>query len=256
MSKNIIDNMKELDNNSVVNKTYDDVIHPTASFLGVTVCRTIKVAFAPIRSLIWSAEKLEEWVLNKVSGYLEGVPEENIITPDPLIAVPLLEQVRISDKHEHLKELYAKLLAKAMNKMEADKILPSYVDVIKQLSVLDVEILELLRKAHKNRLPLVDIRLKYDSGYNPIFNNLTLLKINTPKNISIALDNLSRLKLIDIPWDSHILPMTIYDKFKNTVQFKQGEAYVNITPNVKSVELKKKQFLLTDFALEFITICK
>lgn len=252
----IIGTIKDVGDSEVVNKVYDDVFQPTTRFIGTTVYRAVKVAFAPVRGLIWSAEQIEEWIYTKVSAHLEHVPEENIITPDPLIAVPLIQQVRISGNHEHLKELYAKLLAKSMDKTQADKILPSYVDIIKQLSVLDVQLLELLRSANRHRLPLAELRITYDTGYNPFLENLTLLSIANAKNIAIAIDNLSRLRLIDIPWDAHILPESIYDDFKNTNQYKQCQTIVNVTPNAKSVEIHKKQFKLTEFGLDFISLCK
>lgn len=251
MSKKILDIVKEIDKSGVAIKAYDDLFHPTAKLVGTTVYRTVKTALAPLRGLVWTAEQFEEWMYTKVASNLEDVPNENIITPDPLVAVPLIQQVRISGKHEHLKDLYAKLLAKSMNSEEADKILPSYVDIIKQLSPLDVKILELLKKDPNNRGILADIVFKKERGRITYFKNLSLMDIDSPRNISIAIDNLIRLNLAEVPFGQSLIYAS-YDKFKSTTVYQNAKTSI---PEDAVIDIQKKMIELTDFGLDFINQC-
>ena len=248
--------VKDVDDNSLLNKTYDDLFHPTTSLLGTTIYGIVKLALAPVRGLVWSSENIEEWMYTKVSSYLEKIPEENIITPDPLIAVPLIQQVRISGNHEHLKELYAKLLAKSMDKEHAGKILPSYVEIIKQLTSLDVKLLEILIDLPGNKMKVVDLEIKKGKGTLPFFVNLTELKIDSQRNITVAIYNLDRLRLAEIPYGVHISPSEKYNVFKSSKEYKLIEDVVKSDLAYKGIQVRNKQLRLTAFGIEFINVCK
>lgn len=253
MKEKITDVANKIDKSSVANKTYDDLFQPTMKFFGTTLYRTVKSAFAPLRGLIWSAETFEEWLYTKVSSHMEETSEEDIITPDPLVAVPLIEQVRISGMHEHLKDLYAKLLAKSMNKNEADAILPSYVSIIKELSSLDVKILDKLKE---NRLMLVDlIYVLKDGSTATAVKNLSTLEVGSIDNIRIAIDNIIRLNLAEIPFDKFIWPESNYDVFYLMPLYKEAESRVKQDVKFEKCKLLKKQLILTDFGKSFIETC-
>lgn len=257
MSKKVIDVLKAVNESGVAQELYNDAFKPTLSLIGTTVYRAVKVALSPLRSLVWSAEMLEEWVYTNVSSYLEGVPEEEIITPDPLIAVPLIEQVRISGKHEHLRDLYAKLLAKSMTKSEAERVLPSYVALISQLSALDVQLLEVLREEPGNRIPIADINvITNDGSYITEFTNVTLLQFSGTEFLSLAIDNITRMRLAEIPPTKWISPESIYDSFKLTSEYMHCEKVVGEYDNLKRVDVAKKALSLTNFGLAFIYTCK
>ena len=116
---------------------YQDIIQPSAKQLGKsleTVTKTINIALAPIKALVWGYEQIEGFVTSRLSEKLNEIPVENIIPPIPQIAGPSFEALRYTGHDENIRELFVNLLATAMNKETIHKAHPGYVEVIKNLS--------------------------------------------------------------------------------------------------------------------------
>lgn len=63
---------------------YQDTLQPAAKQLGKSlevVAKTVNIALAPVKALVWGYEKIEEFITSRVSEKLKNVPEENITTP-------------------------------------------------------------------------------------------------------------------------------------------------------------------------------
>ena len=132
---------KVLDGVSEVLKTtpklYDDAIQPTAQETGKTISlvpKLINAALVPMRK--WIAIREYNFAeTEKLLAYkLEHLDPEKIVSPEPYVAVPALQAISYSMDNEDLKNLYANLLAKSMNKDTKDSVHPAFVDIIKQLS--------------------------------------------------------------------------------------------------------------------------
>src|SRR5690606_41068173 len=98
---------------------YQDTLQPAAKQIGQsleTVTKTVNIALAPIKALVWGYEKIEEFITTRVSEKLKNVPEENITTPPPQVAGPAVEALRFSGHDPNLRERYANLLATALYK--------------------------------------------------------------------------------------------------------------------------------------------
>lgn len=113
---------------------YQDALQPAAKELGVaflTVAKTVNVALAPISALIWGYDKIKEFSVTRLAQKLQEVPEEKIATPDATIAGPALEALKYTGHKEELAEMYASLLATAMNLDSQSSAHPSFVEIIK-----------------------------------------------------------------------------------------------------------------------------
>jgi hypothetical protein len=89
---------------------------------------------------------------------LRGVPGDRIQTPDPNIAGPALEALRFAGPQENLRELYANLLATAMDRDTARRAHPAFVEVIKQLAPDEARILSWIgRTGGRQPMPLISI---------------------------------------------------------------------------------------------------
>jgi Abortive infection alpha len=126
---------------------YEDALQPlskeTGKALG-TVGRAVNAVLLPVRGLIWSVEQVGEFIESSVSQKLEEVPVENICSPDPSIIVPAFEALRYRGHEEELREMYATLLASALNIDTKDDVHPSFVEVIKQLTPDEAKLLSFL----------------------------------------------------------------------------------------------------------------
>src|SRR5690554_2969816 len=103
---------------------YQDAVQPAAKQIGQsleTVTKTVNIALAPIKALVWGYEKIEDFLSTRVSEKLKNIPEENITTPPPQVAGPAIEALKYSGHDKNLRELYANLLASAMDKETVHK---------------------------------------------------------------------------------------------------------------------------------------
>lgn len=125
-------------------EVYKDAASPAVSELGKVAGRSVKALLAPIRGFLWCWEQIEEYVEKEVQKRLEKVPEEKRKSPDPEIAVPLLQSLTYTAQNETLREMYIALLANAMDKSKDNLVHPSYVDIIKKMNRLDALLFEQL----------------------------------------------------------------------------------------------------------------
>src|SRR5205814_587852 len=70
------------------------------------------------------------------------LPEERIISPAEQVAVPLLAAVTYTDKDE-LREMFARLLAAAMDSVEASRVHPAFASIPAQLTSDEARLLVL-----------------------------------------------------------------------------------------------------------------
>ena len=77
----------------VIAKIYDDLFHPTAIIVGDRLQGATKIALSPLSAMIWGYDQISQYIEEKVSEYFKkkNIKEEEISTPDPSIAVPIIE---------------------------------------------------------------------------------------------------------------------------------------------------------------------
>lgn len=217
---------------------YEDVLQPTTQESGeilALIPRTIKAALLPLRQ--WIAER--EYKLAEteklLAKKLEHVGEDKIVTPEPYVAVPAIQGISYSMDSEELRNLYANLLAKAMNSDTKDMVHPCFVEIIKQMSPIDALVLNEI--ACSNYFPVVSLSIKeYESSdLNLIkkmqgiirsysYPNITYISFASYESVLVSLDNLLRLKLTeerfslknDIP--QKIQNASLYQNYKKKLQ--------------------------------------
>lgn len=215
----------------LVKTAYDDALKPVSKEAGKalgTLGKTVNVALAPLRGLVWSWERIEQYLSEAVERKLaeRKVPADRVTTPDPDIAVPAVQALTYSK----LRENYANLIATAMDKQTAGDAHPAFVEILKQLTSDEAKILEFLPDAGRYE-PLVDL------GYNvPGKGTFNLIRhlgtlasdagCSNPTLLPRFVDNLSRLGLTEIPAllrltedarYSRIRSMAAYAEFKSSI---------------------------------------
>ena len=223
---------KELDNITeciekvveAVPSIYDDGLKPATQESGKTLAlipRTINAALAPLRKWIAQKEYNIAETEKLLAQKLEKVSYEKIVTPEAYVAVPAIQAISYSMDSEILRNLYANLLAKSMNTDTKDMVHPAYVEVIKQLTSNDVQVLEEISSNHS--FQVFDITAcKYTTATSSLFDDpiekygyegLTHITSINPDMVKLSIDNLSRLRLIEERFD---LSMTVNEKMKSS----------------------------------------
>ncbi len=76
-----------------IKEIYDDLAHPALSTVGQTLQGATKVALAPISAMVWDYAKIADYLNVAIPKYFvkKKIETEKIISPDPAVAVPLVE---------------------------------------------------------------------------------------------------------------------------------------------------------------------
>lgn len=186
---------------------YPDLVQPAAKELGKslqTVTKLVNIALTPISVLVWGYDMIGDFLSKRLAEKLEKVAEEKIITPSPQIAGPAIEALRYVGEDINLRELYANLIASAMNKDVADKAHPAYVEILKNLSSEEALLLKAFIK--QKGYPLLDLNIMVNhgevKGAHSLYSNFSIFqkKVGLPLNkVNKYIENLCRLGLLQIP---------------------------------------------------------
>ncbi|OXR49305.1 hypothetical protein PuT2_05695 [Pusillimonas sp. T2] len=142
-------------------EVYKDLVKPAAQEVGVVAGRSAKALLSPVRAFLWSWERIEQLVVDGVNRRFERIPEEQRKTPDPEIAVPLIQALTYTAQNETLREMYLNLLSNSMDTAMDKSVHPSFVDLIKQMSAIDAKVFE---------------RLANKTGYQKVINPNVAIK--------------------------------------------------------------------------------
>lgn len=193
---------------------YGDLIQPAAKEIGKslgTLAKAINLTLAPVSALVWGYEKIGGFISSEMEKKLKDVPIENISTPNPVIAGATIEALRFVGSDDTLRELYTNLLASSMNLSKSDSAHPAFVEVIKQLSSSEAQLIQ--KFSATNTFPEI-CRTKTEetmksasksSFANEIVGsekitgefNKTCSKLYKEAIFDLELDNLLRLRLIE-----------------------------------------------------------
>jgi len=242
----------------IVEKTYDDVVHPSAKSIGNTL------SLVPRTVGVWLG-KWEKWVINgeesirlaaeAVHEKASKIPEEKLTQPEQYVVIPAIQQLSYCYDSEELREMYANLLVSSMNLDTKLQVHPSFVDIIKQLTPDEAKLLKKLSK--QENYPLIDVNLNFPEGfYNILVHNFTDVGedvCDCPGNIFSYLDNFERLKLIEISHMEQLSNDSYYESLKTHPEITRlmsqpvGEG--------QSFDIQKGMFKLTAYGKDFIKIC-
>lgn len=237
---------------------YQDAIQPAAKQIGQTletVSKTVNIALAPIKALVWGYEKIEDFITTRVSEKLKHIPEENITTPPPQVAGPAIEALRFSGNDPNLRELYANLLATAMDKMTIHKAHPGFVEIIKNLTSDEALLIQAF--STQIQFPLIDIKsnFKDNKGHIVILSNFSHLNkkitIQRPDLIPTYLNNFCRLGLLEIPYGLYLSAPNTYEPLETDNDHESlRQKLINQTD--KTISFERKLIMLTEFGKMFV----
>ena len=198
-----------------VPELYDDGLKSATQETGKTLAlipRTINAALTPLRQWIaqkeYNVAKTEKLLAQK----LESITPENIVTPETYVAVPAFQAIAYCMSNKELYDLFANLLAKSMVSGWKEKVHPSFVEIIKQLSPNDALVLkEIFNSSPIIEAATIAIVLKRKGAYmvgspQPVkYSDELVYNIHcsfiSEDQVSISINNLQRLGLVDLHSD-------------------------------------------------------
>jgi hypothetical protein len=245
-------------NGEVLNKTYDDMIHPAAKNIGQaaeTLTSALNVLLLPISWAVYGFKHIDAAVKSKLEERLADTPIEELKEPEPNVVIPAYEALRYSLDKEQLKDMYINLIANSMKTATSKHVHPAFVEVIKQLSVFDAELLQKIFYSSTYQIPKVKVRLQkaennhagidaHNIVISPKYYNMSFLNEYT-----VSLENLERLKVISIEDNNELLLPGLYDDIVNIINVDSLKTARSDLPYVRII---KGNILLTNFGKELV----
>jgi len=217
---------------------------------------------APVSALVWGYDIIKDFVSTRVAEKLRDVPPENIVTPKPNVAGPILESLRYTGHEETLREMYANLLAASMNKATASSAHPAFAEIIRQLVPDEARVLSYL-SLHRS-VPLITARNEYKPGLsgkvggNDILVNVSLLgakaKCEAPEKAPEYIDNICRLGLATVPENYHLTEPNIYDPLENS-PLVLGLKPIIERDQERILKIVRKTLQVTPLGNQFLNTC-
>ena len=203
---------------------------------------------------LYAENKLNDYALH-LQDEAQKIPDEFLTNPKVNILGPVFDGLKYNLDEEHIKEMFTNILISNMDTRKQSKVLPSYIEIVKQLNNQDAQMLKFFKDNNFIEKPVMKIKYIYNNnGFLYSSNNLVLIIGSSYKILdSIILDNLSRLKLINITTNEYLHDSQLYEKAFE--QIKKRSEFTTLPPNVEKIDYKKGLIQITDFGKNFIDIC-
>ncbi|MHC5373612.1 DUF4393 domain-containing protein [Enterococcus sp. LJL120] len=161
----------------------------------------------------------------KIAQEIIHIPEENLQEPKLSIVGPAIEASKYYIEEDILRSMFAKLIASSMDIKKNNYIHPSYIEVIKQLSPVDAEIISthFLRKSPQEiiSLSLVSSTGQFKKTHSNLFYNTHYR--NHQVLIAASIENLERLGLLEIDYTSQLSSAQYSDDYiKHSTEYKEA----------------------------------
>lgn len=204
--------------------------------------------------------KLEDYA-KSLEEKLKEIPEEKLINPKINVIGPAFEALKYNMDESLLKDMFTNLIINSANIDYRGKVLPSYVEIIKQLDPRDALFLTNFKESDISSFRCITLKISTESGkgYAKPGNNFILICknnsvkptfIHTLKLDNIIIDNLERLKLVELNFNEWYTENSyLYDTLFNSVT-----TNIRVAEN-QTLSFDKGILKLTDFGKNFIDIC-
>ncbi len=197
--------------------------------------------------------------LKKMQEKYDNIPVEYQVEPTSYIALKGVNELSYALEEEHLKEMFENLLIADMDSRKQNKVLPAYIEIIKQLNKDDAKLLKLLYEDDYNICSIsLELHTENEKGYSEIDNYIIynfkikdgITSFSTLKLNPLITDNLLMHRLIEVNYTMYYPDRdkeykTLFDSVKDKYELEENS----------SLSYKKGVLRLTEFGLNFIEIC-
>ncbi|MBX3745342.1 MAG: DUF4393 domain-containing protein [Verrucomicrobiae bacterium] len=239
---------------------YEDALQPLAKEAGKalgTVGKAVNLALEPLAGLVWGYDQIKKFVQETVAEKLEGVPPEQIQSPNPSVAGPALEALKYNGHDPDLREMYANLLTTSLDSKTAREAHPGFVEILKSMSPDEARVLRIFVAGQSK--PLLDIQLHMkDDGYGVLHQNVSLIGTEAgcayPDLTPSYLDNLCRLGLLEIDNMARLKDDKVYETIETAPSVKLLKEHYEKQDGLK-IYLKRKKIDVTHLGRQFANAC-
>ena len=220
-------------------ESYRDLAQPGLRHIG----RWIEAFCGKLDKYSVKMEMANKAAVEAIQKHYDNIPPEYKTQPDPRITYDAEQSFYLSTDEPELQKLFVNLIKSCCDKRTAKGVLPSFVQILRQLTQKKAKILKhlFLDKNANHQAPIIKIRADFiDSkrGGVDVSELITSLywKSNCefPANGHVYLDNLQRLKLIDVDMGTHFIDLNLYKEVETHHDVVNAIDNINKMPERKS----------------------
>lgn len=193
----------------------------------------------------------------KMHDRIDAIPNDKLQEPEIRIVGPAIEASKFYIEKDEFRKIFAELVASACHTDHAKNVHPAFPEMIKQLSYLDVKLLEMLKNSHT--FPCCEIQEQHKDGKITPFPNLLFdfkecvhsFSQSDELRLTESMENLERLGLlfknndvIELGYD--------YNRFENHWLYKLIKTTVSDNSKIK---MRRYRIELTQLGTNFVSCC-
>ena len=247
---------------------YKDSSQPAIRVLGKSLAQCTSLFATPVGRMAEIFEKNIHKYLDK----LEGLKENQIISPETRILVPILERLRYTDD-ELVADYYAQILATASSVENAKKVSVAFIEILNRLCADEVKVLEYINSKENTLtledgegkkyntemfgfLPVVNVHInRKEGGYIVALKNLSYLTeritLNNQGNLNMYFDNMIALGLLLKPAMIRSHDDNIYKLIKKSPLIKEIES---ILTEGQTIDYSEARIETTELGTQLLSI--
>lgn len=242
---------------------YNDLAAPAARVVGSTLADVVRIALSPANFVVWSFDQAKAFAEARVTELLAArrTPSDDVCTPDPQIAGPVINGLRLPTQGDSVRDLYLHLLASAMDGRTAPTAHPSFAEIIRQLSVREAQAISAFAGVGAAGdpwvFPTVGVRASMEVGYVQLLSHVSNIGATAGLQEELTpheLDNLARLGLIVLNSDAEIAEPDTYEPLEASDAVTGYAALADSRPGSKS-QITRGIAPVTQYGSLFANVC-
>lgn len=202
---------------------------------------------------LYAESKLENYS-RELQEKARSIPEENLVTPRVNILGPTFDGLKYNLDEDYVKEMFTNILISDMDKTKRNKVNVAFIYMVNQLNNSDAKLLAQLNEFKTSQIAIIKLNYrKADGGFSYISNDLIASYNNNFMVLkAVNIENLSRLKLLDVTFEEYFTNKSIYLDIFNLIK-----PNISFTLPHDAIKLDYTYGLLkiTDLGKDFIDIC-
>jgi hypothetical protein len=171
---------------------------PLGKEAGAVTLKVGRLLIGLVDKAVYGVEDVSIWLREAVVKRLTNVSPDDIIEPNPRIAIPAVQALIYSINENHIAEIFANLLAAGMNVHTKADAHPAFVEIIKQMSSNDARLLQKISRINwrdvEDRGSL--FRRPSEDKWEVVARELNFSFDET--SVAMSLSNLARLGLLEV----------------------------------------------------------
>lgn len=180
----------------------------------VDTTKFVRAALFPLRVLVYGAQKVEKHLIRLVSEKLQTVPPDQRCVPPNAVLGPIVESARLRMDEPDFADMFANLLATAMDQRTATDAHPSFAKILGEIVSDEAKILRHLHKVGYEALVDLESGAVDGSESRPGLENLSMVAIDASATVlgaaPVLIANLVRLGLVTAPIDEELADESRY----------------------------------------------